>query len=271
MLLDRPIPMPPEIYVAPVDGTEAYANLLQQGLIKPTTAVFRNDTAINEVVALALQESDEQATLEICSGGCSYGAELDTALGLVYKHEPTRDVAVRGVDYSDRVLAYAEVGKYVARESYADTEYFYKRGGHNLEETMDSHGFQIGMDSSSFFPVAVLDAARLRDRYSVKTQRADLTREFPSGKLAKLVLGNNLLFHHSISDARKIAVNLSKVLQVGGIISFGKFYHPDANGPYVGRYNHERWTQYLTHKLSQQGLEPITDLHPMLSAYRRVR
>ncbi len=264
------MPMPPEIFVAPVDGKQAYKDLLQQGLVRPTTAVFRKDTSINEVVALALQESDDQAALEIVSGGCSYGAELDTALGLVYKHEPTRDVAVRGVDYSDRVLAYAAVGKYVARDDYANTEYRYKQKGYDLEETMDAHGFQIGLDNSSIFSAA-LDAARLRDRYSVETQQADLTREVPAGKLAKLVLGNNLLFHHTISDARKIATNLSRVLQVGGIISFGQFYHPGASKPYVGRYNHDQWTRYLTRKLSRQGLEPITGLHPMLSAYRRVR
>ncbi len=265
------IATPPDVIVSPMFGFQDYSNLYQAGKVQPTSWLFRQHTMLGEAVGIVLSRLGDDDQLEVISAGCSFGPEIDSTLGLIYKYAPQQAVSMRGVDYRTDLLAHAETGKYETYNSLETEKTAYADKHLDFEQEMDEHGINFNARGLNTNFTVALDAVRLRDRYAVVTQEANLIREVPAGKLARLILCNNVIYHCNSTDARAIAVNLAQSLAVGGIVSFGSIDPRSVREPYIGPYSYKRWTRHLTRRLARHGLVPVQGTDPLHNAYQRIR
>jgi len=208
------------------------------------TAFFRASTYLPIVLDRVLADvvPDELSSFSMLSVGCSYGAEVDSALAGFAILDPNLLVTATGVDVNPYVIERAEGGQYVARLK--DEKKIAALCG--LIPTISVEGPAAWSNGTEG---CILDTTKLRDRHDVAFTSSGI--EGCEVAEADLILCNNMLFYvDSDSSKDALVAAMAERLKLGGILSF------EAN-PARMKKQYIDWRQKIAEGLRDQGIIPI--------------
>lgn len=202
---------PEAVWVEPT-GIDPMATFTDEHQVPTVTFLFREDTMLAEALRLgveAYQIEPSEKPFHVLSVGCSYGAEIDTAIAYLTREVPELGrLSLTGIDINPVVLEAATEAKYVISAAAVASS----------ELDLVEHGFTV---ESSNGRIHHVNSEQLRAGHDVNFIQADMRR--PVGLAdqdADLVLCNNVLYHLTPQDATDVVWNAVDNMAVGGIMSW---------------------------------------------------
>lgn len=249
----------PSLHVEPL--ISSLDEVSDAGEVTPYSVIFRPDTRLNEVLGIVLEKTSPTELFKVISAGCSFGAEIDSVLGIV-QHNSPRPTAVLGVDVNPEAVRAATTGQYQLTATLTAYRRKYDEAGLDFDRTMRDIGF-------TFHPgLHTLDTAELRRKHIVRVEQANLAYGLPTQKLAQVVLCNNVLFHLDPETADNIAVNLAGHVAPGGILSLGANPAQTRMEGNKGM-DYLTWLQQIGAKLEDHDMEPVLFSQDVAFAFRQ--
>lgn len=257
---------PPQITIDPYSYN--FEDIGSNSSITPHTELFRADTEMYRSFSAASESADASEWFRIVSAGCSYGAEIDTALALMRRNMPGQKTAVMGLDNNPAALRAAADAVYVVPTSLASQRQRYLVEGFNFDNEMREHGIEITTGGPYTYPILSAQELRRQKNVNVRIGSADLRAELPTKKLANLILCHNVLFHQTPEDANTIVENLTGHLAVGGVLSLGA--NPAQTGMEGNRgRNYDDWIAETADMLLDHDITKVAADNPKFVAFQR--
>lgn len=257
---------PPQITIYPYSYN--FEDIRSQSPVTPHTGLFRADTEMYRSFSAASESANPSEWFRIISAGCSYGAEIDTALALMHRNMPDQKTAVMGLDNNPSALRAAADAVYMVPTSLANQRQRYLVEGFNFDSEMQQHGIEITAGGPYTYPILSGQKLRQQKGVNVRIGSADLREGLPTKKLANLILCHNVLFHQTPEDANTIVENLTGRLAIGGVLSLGA--NPAQTGMEGNRgRNYDEWVAETTDMLLGHDITRVSADNPKFVAFQR--
>jgi chemotaxis methyl-accepting protein methylase len=186
------------------------------------TGLFKPDVHLSEVFALTHEISDKPQDLNILSGACSVGAEIDGIAALQKLYGYPGRLALFGCDANSLAVSVAERGRHIITKRLTKIPRFQQQleglGFSTARELDDNYGFEAVPQE-----YLVAYSGNLRAPHQVEFATKDLTRPWAEDRQYDLILLNNVLFFYGIKNMIKILANLCLHLSDKGVLSLGEY------------------------------------------------
>ena len=117
-------------------------------MLPPYSAIFRPDAQLHDVLGLALKATTSKDLFRVISAGCSFGAEIDSILGIVQYNSP-RPTAVLGVDVNPQAVEAAKSGQYQLLAGLATHHREYEKAGLGMRPALFSQDVPFAFQKSA--------------------------------------------------------------------------------------------------------------------------
>ncbi len=212
--------------------------------------LFRNEIALDTVLKFGLesyQAGPQAEPFHVMSIGCSFGAEVDSALAYLTHNVPELGaVSATGIDINPHAVEAAKRGKYSTYASVLP----------EIQDELELYGFTF--ESGPVGKWAHISAEQLRAKHDVTFVEADMRKPTViDAEPADVVLCNNIFYHLSPDDASDLVLSAADYLANGGIMSWE---YPSGGSVLtmgMSDVNYTVWRVQTGQKLARDGILPI--------------